>query len=186
MLRRGSGFGPCGQQAGGEPGGGHIGLGRELANLFDQLLAGGVHAGQGPQHHSARGALGARQDGQGQGRQRLVVRPRLQQPRAQPGHDRRADNASAVGAFISGEVDFVPAVDDDKVEILEGDAKVLVSKRSSNSVIYAGFNLKDGSKFKNQKLRQAVLNAVEQEGFIAVYSPKTANAVWPLTWRLRV
>ena len=65
-----------------------------------------------------------------------------------------ADNASAVGAFRSG----------------EGDAKVLVSKRSSNSVIYAGFNLKDGSKFKNQKLRQAVLNAVEQEGFIAVYS----------------
>ncbi|UTC97038.1 hypothetical protein E4N83_01750 [Treponema denticola] len=81
-----------------------------------------------------------------------------------------ADNASAVGAFRAGEVDFVPAVDDDKVEILEGDAKVLVSKRSSNSVIYAAFNLKDGSKFRNQKLRQAVLNAVEQEGFIAVYS----------------
>ncbi len=80
-----------------------------------------------------------------------------------------ADNVAAVGAFRAGEIDLVPAVPEDQVPILEADDKYFVSKRTSNGVIYASFNLKPDNKFSNEKLRLAVLNAIDQDGFIAVY-----------------
>lgn len=80
------------------------------------------------------------------------------------------DNDSTLSAFRAGEIDMMGVIPEDKMSVIESDPKYTVQKRSSNGVSYAAFNLREGSKFKDVDLRKAVMFAIAQEDYIAVFN----------------
>lgn len=80
------------------------------------------------------------------------------------------DNDSALAAFRAGEIDTLGSVAEDKIQLIENDPNFKVQKRTSNGVSYLGFNLREGSKFKDVDLRKAVLYAVNQDDYIATFN----------------
>ncbi|MDO4800101.1 MAG: ABC transporter substrate-binding protein [Bacillota bacterium] len=79
------------------------------------------------------------------------------------------DLDSALSALRSGDIQAT-VVPEDKVSLVEQDAKLQLLKVRSNGVTYAYFNLNEKSPFHSLSLRRAVLAAVNQEEFIAVYN----------------
>lgn len=91
------------------------------------------------------------------------------------------DQDSSLSALRSGEIHLLYNVPEDKFQLVEGDAKLSLQKRPSNGVSYAFFNLLGESKFSDVNLRQAVLNTVDQDQFMAVYNNLKIKAYSTLT-----
>ncbi len=93
------------------------------------------------------------------------------------------DIDSSLSALRSGEIQLLYSVPEDKFKLVEDDEKLTLQKRPSNGVSYAFFNLLGESKFSDLNLRQAVLNTVDQDQFMAVYDNlkiKTYSTLTPL------
>lgn len=93
------------------------------------------------------------------------------------------DQDSSLSALRSGEIHLLYSVPEDKYSLVEQDTKLTLQKRPSNGVTYAFFNLLGSSKFSDENLRKAVLNAIDQEQFLAVYNNlkiKSYSTVTPL------
>ncbi len=81
------------------------------------------------------------------------------------------DDSSATASLRSGEIDIMPFIGENSVDLVSNDDRFHVIKRSSNGTTYADFNLKEGkSEYVNEDLRKAVLYAVSQDDYIAVYN----------------
>lgn len=80
------------------------------------------------------------------------------------------DQDSSLSALRSGEIHLLYNVPEDKYSLVEGDSKLVLQKRPSNGVTYAFFNLLGSSKYSDENLRKAVLNAVDQDQVLAVYN----------------
>lgn len=91
------------------------------------------------------------------------------------------DQDSSLSALRSGEIHLLYSVPEDKFQLVEGDAKLSLQKRPSNGVSYAFFNLLGKSKFSDVNLRQAVLNTIDQDQFMAVYNNLKIKAYSTLT-----
>lgn len=91
------------------------------------------------------------------------------------------DQDSSLSALRSGEIHLLYSVPEDKFQLVEEDAKLSLQKRPSNGVSYAFFNLLGQSKFSDVNLRQAVLNTVDQDQFLAVYNNLKIKAYSTLT-----
>ncbi len=78
------------------------------------------------------------------------------------------DATSATAAFRSGELDVLSSVNATDVATLEAEAKFTVRKQNANSSYYCYTNLMEGNHMQNVNLRKAVLNAINQEDFIAM------------------
>lgn len=93
------------------------------------------------------------------------------------------DQDSSLSALRSGEIHLLYSVPEDKFQLVEDDTKLILQQRPSNGVSYAFFNLLGESKFSDVNLRQAVLNTVDQDQFLAVYNNlkiKTYSTLTPL------
>lgn len=88
-----------------------------------------------------------------------------------------ADETSAVNAFRSGEIDFLPAVPTTSVATLQENSDFTVMIRTSNGVSYAVFNLTGSSLFSDKNLRLAVLNAIDQNDFV-LYNSGLVNPTY--------
>jgi peptide/nickel transport system substrate-binding protein len=91
------------------------------------------------------------------------------------------DQDSSLSALRSGEIHLLYSVPEDKYQLVEDDEKLTLQKRPSNAVSYAFFNLLGDSKFSDINLRQAVLNTIDQDQFLAVYNDLKIKAYSTLT-----
>ncbi len=91
------------------------------------------------------------------------------------------DQDSSLSALRSGEIHLLYSVPEDKYQLVEGDSKLSLQKRPSNGVSYAFFNLLGQSEYSDLNLRKAVLNAIDQDQFLAVYNNLKIKAYATLT-----
>lgn len=95
--------------------------------------------------------------------------------------DDEVTSEGSLSALRSGEIHLLYSVPEDKFKLVEDDEKLTLQKRPSNGVSYAFFNLLGESKFSDLNLRQAVLNTVDQDQFLAVYDNLKIKAYSTLT-----
>lgn len=79
------------------------------------------------------------------------------------------DQDSALSALRSGDI-YATRVPEDKVSLVENDAKLALLKVKSNTIMFGKFNLRDTSVCSDANLRKAILYTVNQDEFIAVYN----------------
>lgn len=92
------------------------------------------------------------------------------------------DDSSATASLRSEEIDIMPFIAENSVDLVTNDDRFHVIKRSSNGTTYAEFNLKEGrSEYVNEDLRKAVLYSVSQNDYIAVYNGLKGKLYSPLS-----
>lgn len=86
------------------------------------------------------------------------------------------DADSSLSALRSGETHILYSVPENKFNVVTSDAKLTLMETGSNSVSYLLVNMAPDKKTANADLRKALLYAVNQEEFIAVYEGKKNKA----------
>jgi len=85
------------------------------------------------------------------------------------------NDATRVAALLSGDVDFIMPVPPQDYKRLEGDAKAKLVTMSGSRIITLQLNQKRRPEFKNVKVRQAIVYAVNNEGIVKKIMKGTAT-----------
>ncbi|MGL5717676.1 MAG: ABC transporter substrate-binding protein [Paraclostridium sp.] len=80
------------------------------------------------------------------------------------------DLDSQLSSLRSGEIHTLYGVPDNKYDLVKEDSKLQLQEIKGNGVSYMVFNMRDGQQCANEDLRKAVLNAINQDEFLAVYN----------------
>lgn len=86
------------------------------------------------------------------------------------------DADSSLSALRSGEIHILYNIPENKFNVVTSDAKLTLMETGSNAVSYLLINMAPDKKTANADLRKALLYAVNQEEFIAVYEGKVNKA----------